>query len=115
MRTSRTSTLFRRSSVSSISEGITGSEAAVTGSHELVEGVAELAMLADNAIGLAASGQTGESLAEVEGTPVVVLVEHGGEGGEVLALGDVGMLISQGGQPSNFRFWQNLAQYAASR
>jgi hypothetical protein len=35
-------------------------------------------------------------------------------GGEIVALGDIGMLVSQGGEPSNFQFWQNLAQYAAS-
>jgi len=87
----------------------------VTGSHELVEGVTELAMLADNAIGLSAPGQAGQTLATTNGTPAVVRVEHGAEGGEALALGDIGMLISQGGRPSNFRFWQNLAQYAASR
>jgi len=33
----------------------------------------------------------------------------------VLALGDLGMLVSQGGQPTNFTFWQNLVRYAASR
>ncbi len=93
---------------------IAGSEAEVTGTHELMAGVDVLAMLSNNAIGLT-PGEQGQTLATTNGTPVVVHVEHGDEGGEVVALGDVGMLISQGGEPSNFRFWQNLAQYAASR
>jgi hypothetical protein len=93
---------------------IAGSEAEVTGTHELVNGVDILAILSDNTIGLAA-GDDAQVLATVDGTPVVVLSEHGDSGGEVVALGDIGMLISQGGQPSNFRFWQNLARYAASR
>jgi len=42
-------------------------------------------------------------------------VEHGVNSGEVAALGDIGMFISQSGAPSNGSFWENLAQYAASR
>ena len=93
---------------------IAGSEAIVTGTHELMAGVDTLAMLSNNAIGLI-PGDSGQTLATANGTPVVISVEHGSEGGEVVALSDVGVLISQGGEPSNFRFWQNLAQYAASR
>ena len=94
---------------------ISGSEAEVSGWHELVAGVDTLAMLEDNAIALTILGDDGETLATTNGIPVVVHVEHGVNGGEVVALGDIGMLVSQAGQPSNFRFWENLAQYAASR
>ena len=94
---------------------ISGSEAEVTGTHEFVTEVDTLAMLSNNAIGLATPGGTGRTLATANGTPVIVQVDSGANGGEVVALGDVGMLVSQGGEPSNFRFWQNLAQYAASR
>jgi hypothetical protein len=96
------------------SSQIAGSEAEVSEAHRLVAGVDVLAMLSNNAIGLT-PGEQGQTLATTNGTAVVVHVEHGDEGGEVLALGDISMFISQSGQPSNFRFWQNLAQYAAAR
>ncbi len=94
---------------------VTGSEATVIGSHELVDGVETLAMVSDNAVGLRGIGGSGFTLAVTNDDPVMVLVQHGTNGGEVLALGDLGMLISQGGQASNFSFWQNLVGYAASR
>ncbi len=94
---------------------VLGSEAEVTGSHELVAGLETLAMLTNNAIGLTGIGGAGLTLATTGSSPIMVLVQHGINGGEVVALGDVGMLVSQGGEPSNFLFWQNLARYAASR
>jgi len=94
---------------------VAGSEAAVVGTHELVVGVDTLAMVTDNAIGLMGTGGSGLTLAATGDDPVMVLVEHGTHGGEVLALGDLGMLVTQGGQPTNFSFWQNLVRYAASR
>ena len=94
---------------------VAGSEAAVVGSHELVAGVDTLTMVTDNAIGLMGTGGSGLTLAAINDDPVMVLVQHGTNGGEVLALGDLGMLVSQGGQPTNFTFWQNLVRYAASR
>jgi hypothetical protein len=72
-------------------------------------------MVTDNAVGLMGPGGSGLTLATVNDDPVMVLVQHGTNGGEVLALGDLGMLVSQGGQPTNFTFWQNLVRYAASR
>jgi hypothetical protein len=30
-------------------------------------------------------------------------------------LADIGLLISRGGEPTNFRFWQNLVDYARNR
>ncbi|MEJ2190210.1 MAG: M28 family peptidase, partial [Acidobacteriota bacterium] len=92
-----------------------GSEATVVTVHELVTGVDALTMVTDNAVGLMGPGGSGLTLATVNDDPVMVLVQHGTNGGEVLALGDLGMLVSQGGQPTNFTFWQNLVRFAASR
>jgi hypothetical protein len=94
---------------------IESSEAVVVGEHALVDGVDTLAMIAGNGVALSAVGDDDLALAQADGALVAVLVAHGEAGGEIVALGDVGMLVSQGGEPSNFRFWQNLAQYAASR
>ena len=94
---------------------IESSEAVVVGEHALVDGVDTLAMVAGNGVALSAVGVDDEALAQADGALVAVHVAHGEAGGEIVALGDIGMLVSQGGEPSNFRFWQNLAQYATSR
>ena len=94
---------------------IESSEAVVVGEHDLVDGVDTLAMVSGNGVALSTVGVDDLVLAQADGALVAVLVAHGDAGGEVVALGDIGMLVSQGGEPSNFRFWQNLAQYAASR
>ena len=94
---------------------IESSEAEVVGEHDLVDGVDTLAMVSGNGVALSPVGVDDLVLAQADGALVAVLVAHGDAGGEVVALGDIGMLVSQGGEPSNFRFWQNLAQYAASR
>ena len=72
-------------------------------------------MVPGNGVSLSAVGVDDQALAQADGALVAVHIAHGEAGGEIVALGDVGMLVSQGGEPSNFRFWQNLAQYAASR
>jgi hypothetical protein len=45
----------------------------------------------------------------------VALVGSGSAAGEVLAIGELGILGSGAAQPVNFRFWGNLAQYARTR
>jgi len=46
---------------------------------------------------------------------VISLVEHGGSGGEVLVLGDIGLLGNGSDEPTNLPFWMNLARYAETR
>jgi len=96
-------------------EPIDSSEAVVVGEHDLVDGVDRLAMVPGNGVALSAVSVDDQTLALADDALVAVLVAHGEAGGEIVALGDIGMLVSQGGEPSNFQFWQNLAQYAASR
>ena len=95
-------------------EVIDGETAVTIGSHPLVEGVDELTMIGGNGVSMAVEGafntlaRSGEALAAVR-------LDFGGAGGEVVALADIGLLISRSGQPTNFRFWQNLVDYARDR
>jgi hypothetical protein len=72
-----------------------------------------LTYLANNAVPLDPLEENGAHvLARTGGQPVVVLVDHGDRGGQVLALADVGMLGSTWQGPENLPFWRNLAEYA---
>jgi hypothetical protein len=97
------------------SGGFGGAEAVVESGHDLVEGVSRLFMIDGNGVGLSFEGQDYESLASAGGVLVAAVAEVGDNGGEVVALSDIGFLISMYGDPTNFRFWQNLASYARER
>ncbi len=86
---------------------------AVTG-HPLMEGVEALRLIEGNGSSIAVD-QTYSALARVGEALMAIHLEHGDAGGEVVGLGDLGILVSPGGQPTNFTFWQNLARYAATR
>jgi hypothetical protein len=58
---------------------------------------------------VAFSAETGQILAETRGGPVIALIDHGDAGGQVLVLGDLGILYDA---ENNLRFWRDLAQYA---
>jgi len=51
------------------------------------------------------------------GDPVMALVPHGDADGEVLVVGDLGMLRNAGDPdaPRNLQFWINLAEYCLER
>jgi hypothetical protein len=57
----------------------------------------------------------GQVLAAVQGEPLMALLDHGDAHGQVLILADVGILGAGWGEPTNLRYWQNLARYAAGR
>ena len=81
--------------------------------HPLMEDQSSLTLLANNAVPF--TMQTGDTLAEVAGNPVVGLVDHGEAGGQVLVLADVGILSFAGFAPpegDNLAFLRNLARYA---
>ncbi len=92
---------------------IAGQKATVQLSHPLVQGVAELELAEGNAVPFALEG--GLVLAAVGSQPVVALVDYGRRGGQVLVLGDVGLLGSASREPANKAFWLNLAEYATHR
>jgi hypothetical protein len=84
--------------------------------HPLMEDKYSLTLLQDNAVPF--NMQAGITLAEAGGRPVVGLVDYGQAGGQVLVLGDVGILGYAGLMPPeghNLVFFTNLARYARDR
>jgi hypothetical protein len=68
--------------------------------------------------GLPISLQTGDTLAEVDGQAALALVDHGGAGGQVLVLSDLGLFdLYDFGRNENdhFKFLRNFARYARGR
>lgn len=88
-----------------------GRTASVTASHPLVAGVGTLTLVESNGFSVRAAG--GTVLARAGAEPAAVLVPAG-SGGEVLALGDVGILGGRGAAP-NLPFLRSLARYARDR
>ncbi len=89
--------------------GVSADMAEVERDHPLVTGIQTLELASDNAVRF--HNREGQVLATAGGMRAVVLVDYGGGGGQVLVLGDVGML-STSGELQNLQFWQNLADYA---
>lgn len=87
--------------------------------HPLMRGVDSLGLAEGNAVLFKTirSAGTGEVqvLAQTRSGLIAALVGYGEQGGEVLALADVGILNTSGGGPANLYFWRNLARYARSR
>jgi len=84
--------------------------------HSLMEDQSSLALLGGNAVPF--TMQTGDTLAESLGRPVVGLVDYGEAGGQVLVLADVGILGFAGSAPpegDNLPFLRDLARYARMR
>ncbi|MFC1921666.1 M28 family peptidase [Chloroflexota bacterium] len=84
--------------------------------HPLMECQSGLTLIEGN--GVPFTMQSGETLAEINGRPVIGLVNYGEIGGQVLALVDVGILGVEGIGPSegdSLCFSRNLAQYARNR
>ena len=80
--------------------------------HPLMADQWELALLGGNAVPF--TMRSGDMLAAVDEEPAAGLVDHGAACGQVLVLGDVGMLGYVGSAPAdaNLAFMRNLARYA---
>jgi hypothetical protein len=87
---------------------------ATVGDHALVDGVDVLTMIEGNGVSLTVEGSF-DALARSGADLSAVRLDVGDSGGEVIGLADIGLLISRGGEPTNFRFWQNLVDYARNR
>ncbi|HUV72748.1 MAG TPA: M28 family peptidase [Anaerolineae bacterium] len=96
-------------------DGATWGELGRAGDHRLVEGLETLQLAESN--GVPFTYESGESLAFMYGDPVMALVPHGDADGEVLVVGDLGMLrnAGDGDAPRNLQFWINLAEYCLER
>jgi hypothetical protein len=103
--------LAERFGIEFSSGGLGDTSATVTSNHSLVAGVTSLLLVENNGVRFSAPG--GEELARAGSHPAVSVVSAGS--GEVVVLGDLGILGAPGGQAPNLEFWRNLAEYVASR
>jgi hypothetical protein len=96
-------------------EGATWGQLGQPGNHPLLQGVEILQLAESN--GVPFTYQRGETLAFMYGDPAMALVPYGDAGGEVLVLGDLGLLSDAGlgENPRNLQFWINLARYCLER
>lgn len=85
------------------------------GDHALVQGVEIIALAESN--GVPFTYRMGETLAQAHGDALMALVPCGDQGGEVLVIGDLGMLRPEWGEgvPRNLQLWLNSAEYALER
>ncbi|HYN40991.1 MAG TPA: M28 family peptidase [Thermoanaerobaculia bacterium] len=90
---------------------LAGTLATVVASHPLVTGLGTIALTQGN--GLAVRPGSGRVLARAGSDAAVVLLSAGSRG-EVLAIGDLGILGGRGAVP-NLVFLRNLATYARTR
>ena len=88
--------------------------AIVVSAHPLVDGVEDLNMIGGNGVSLSVEGSF-DALARAGMSLAAARLDVGESGGEVIALADIGLLVSWRSEPTNFRFWQNLADYARNR
>lgn len=88
-----------------------GTQAAVVASHPVVAGLGSIALTQGS--GLAVRPGTGRVLARA-GSDAAVVLFAAGTRGEVLAIGDLGILGGRGAAP-NLAFLRNLSTYARTR
>ena len=81
--------------------------------HPLTANASYLAFYADNGVPLRM--QTGLELIRAAGYPLVVLVEYGENGGQVLVIADLGILQIDSVGAKNIEFLKNIARYAHTR
>ena len=90
--------------------------AQVTGTHPITGDLFDLVLIPDS--GLPLNVKEGEILAEAQGEVAMALVDVGSQGGQVLALSDLGLLDLYNPRESeqdNLELVRNLAAYAAER
>jgi hypothetical protein len=105
--------LAGRFGVTFVAGALSGTSAERSASHPLMEGVSSLRLASGTGVRFTQAG--GLVLARVGSEPVVTIQSVGTRGGQVLLLGDLGLLGSDGGVPANLTFWRNLARYARAR
>ena len=96
-------------------DGATWSELGRPADHALMDGLEVVSLAESN--GLPFTFEGGEALAFASNDPVMALVPFGNAGGEVVVMGDIGILRTNAGTDPrrNLPFWLNLAQYALQR
>lgn len=81
--------------------------------HPLTANASYLAFYAGNGVPLRV--QTGLELVRAAGRPLVVLVDYGEKGGQVLVIADLGILQTDSAAAKNMEFLKNIAHYARTR
>jgi hypothetical protein len=94
--------------------GVSGDLANSKGNHPLIDGAQYLSMFGDNAVPMQV--YSGQVLATADGgKPVMVIVDAGSQGGQVLVVADLGLLMDNGSGAKNFQLIKNIAHYARER
>jgi hypothetical protein len=83
------------------------------GDHPLIVEASYLKMIEGN--GVPFELESGLVLAEANSWPVLALVDYGGAGGQVLVVGELGLLSDFGAGGKNLELLKNLARYAWER
>jgi hypothetical protein len=92
---------------------LSADQALPTGDHALMQNVTSLQMAPEN--GLSFTYPAGALLAQADAQAAIVLLQIGDQGGEVLALADVGFFGADWVRTPNITFWKNIAEYARNR
>jgi hypothetical protein len=88
-------------------------EAEAAAEHVLTDKAGTLLTYGD--AGVTFTLKSGEVLYTSDGLPIVALIEHGENGGQLLVIGDLGLLIDNGNSGDNLQFLKNLAAFAQDR
>jgi len=95
-------------------EGTTHAQIAKPASeHVLTNGVNYLSSYPENSVLF--TMDSGDELFEINGHPVIGIVDYGEQGGEVLIVSDISLLFDNSGDATNLTFIKNIANYAATR
>jgi hypothetical protein len=93
---------------------VNGDMANSTGNHPLIDGAQYLSMFGNNAVLMQVN--SGQVLATADkGKPVLAVAKVGEQGGQVLVVADIGLLIDFGNGAKNFQLIKNIARYALER
>jgi hypothetical protein len=79
--------------------------------HALMNDAQYLKMFASN--GVPFEIKSGQVLATANLYPIIALVDYGQ--GQVLVVGDIGLLVDYGGDAKNLNFVKNIARYVSTR
>ncbi len=88
-----------------------GNTAVAVSEHPLTMNATYLTLLSNNAVGF--DMKTGLVLIQGAGSPLVGLVDYGTKGGQVLVIGELGLLQESRGGARNMQFIKNIAHYAS--
>ena len=90
-----------------------GDIALASADHPLMANAEYLELFRDNRVPF--QMEAGLDLAQVNGRPIIGLMDYGDQEGQVLIVSDLGILKDNGPGAKNMNFVKNIAAYARSR